>query len=507
MSGAHIWQTQPEEITDIYAEETADVVVVGAGQAGVVAAQSAAEAGASVICAEKFGKPTAHGTDIGSINTLVHEREGVYIDPKEAARLEYQWSQQQANFHLIRTYTKRSGEVLNHYIRMAEARGVTVKLNAVMTARADWNELDEKYRMFRTAHIFEAPEGIGFPKERWNAAYFQKVVYDSALELGVKFLFNAPAVRLIREEGPDGRVTGVIAKDAQGYKKLNARKGVILATGGITDSREMKECFCPIALRADKVENFPVGGNNGDGLVMGKWIGAAFSRCYPAPIIHPVNFDPLCQGMNTSWLAVDRNGKRFCNETAWEPIVTNARMNAPGNVAWSVWDSDYAEHYRHQEPSKYAAEAPGFEERMEAAVESGSYVRRDTIAELAEAIGVPPANLAATVARYNELVDAGYDEDFGVPERFLSPVKRGPFYAGKISAWLLTLPYGLHVDDNSQVCTDDDDPIPGLYAVGNVQGDFFANSYPVTLPGSSHGRSICFGRLVGLMVAEGRTEL
>ena len=54
MSGAHIWQTQPEEITDIYAEETADVVVVGAGQAGVVAAQSAAEAGASVICAEKF---------------------------------------------------------------------------------------------------------------------------------------------------------------------------------------------------------------------------------------------------------------------------------------------------------------------------------------------------------------------------------------------------------------------------------------------------------------------
>ena len=57
MSGAHIWQTQPEVITDIYAEETADVVVIGAGQAGVVAAQSAAEAGASVICAEKFGKP------------------------------------------------------------------------------------------------------------------------------------------------------------------------------------------------------------------------------------------------------------------------------------------------------------------------------------------------------------------------------------------------------------------------------------------------------------------
>ena len=87
----------------------------------------------------------------------------------------------------------------------------------------------------------------------------------------------------------------------------------------------------------------------------------------------------------------------------------------------------------------------------------------------------------------------------------LSPVRKGPFYAAKMNAWLLSLPHGLHVNQNSQVLTEDDKPIGGLFAVGNVQGDFFANSYPVTLPGTSHGRSITFGCLVGRALAQGTT--
>ena len=108
---AHIWQREPEPITEFCAELSADVIVIGAGAAGTTAAQSAAEAGASVICVEKFACPTAHGTDIGSVNTKVHAREGVYIPPAEAARLEYAWSQQQANYHLIRTYIDRSADL------------------------------------------------------------------------------------------------------------------------------------------------------------------------------------------------------------------------------------------------------------------------------------------------------------------------------------------------------------------------------------------------------------
>ena len=497
----HPWLCQPEPITDIASEETVDVVVIGAGIAGVVATHSAAEAGASVVCVEKFGTWTAHGIDVGSLNTKVHERLGLHIDPVKAARLVYAWSQQQANYSLIRTYTERSGEMLNRYIDLLEEAGYTVTINNEMTARTDWDTLEEKYQMFRSPHIFDVPEGSDLPKERWNSAYIVKTAFQAAKELGAQFRFKTSAERLVRE---GDRVTAVIVKDSEGYHKLNARNGVIIATGGITDNEEMMACFCPIALRVDKNENFPKGGNMGDGLVMGKWIGAAFSRCYPAPVIHPVNFTVLAPGMNSSWLTVDRNGKRFSNETAYEPFVTNARMNAPGNVAWAVWDSHYVERFRKQEPAKFALIQEDIPAAVERAVEAGDYVKADTLEELAEKIGVPAANLVATVKRYNALCETGDDVDFGVPERFLSAVEDGPFYASRITAWLLSLPYGLHVDANSQVCDDEDRPIGGLFAVGSAQGDFFANAYPVTIPGSNHGRSICFGRLVGTALAKGQ---
>ena len=497
---AHSWQRLPEPITEIRSEETADVVVLGAGIAGVTAAHAAAEAGAEVICVEKFAGVTAHGTDICGVNTKVQERAGIHVDPREAARLVYAWGQQQGNYSLIRTYTERSGGVMDHYIDLLEQEGYCVTINDEMTARTDWDTLDERYRMYRTPHIVDVPEGSSLPRERWNVAYLAKLAFRRAQAHGARFRFNTKAEQLIRE---DGRVTGVIVSDGDGYHRIHARRGVIIATGGITDNEEMMECFCPIALRADKNENFPKGGNMGDGLVMGKWIGAAFSRCYPAPVIHPVNFTVLGPGMNSSWLTVNRDGRRFSNEVAYEPLVTNARMNAPGNVAYAIWDSHYLEHFRRQEPAKCARIKEDIPAAVERAVQGGDYVRADTLEALAEKLGLPAANLTATVARYNQLCESGDDVDFGVPARFLSPVKDGPFYASKISAWLLSLPYGLHVDGNSQVCDEEDRPIDGLFAVGNAQGDFFANAYPVTVPGSNNGRSVCFGHLVGQALARG----
>lgn len=243
----------------------------------------------------------------------------------------------------------------------------------------------------------------------------------------------------------------------------------------------------------------------GEGLLMGKWAGAAISRCNPAPIIHPVDFSVLGPGINSSWLTVNRDGRRFSCEVGWEPIVTNARLNAPGNVAYAVFDSDYRKHMLKQEPIKAQKILDGLDEAVENEVASGAYIKGETLEELAQKIGVPASALQATVEKYNTWCEKGYDGDFGVPERFLSTVKKGPFFASKIHAWLLNIPFGLHVDQNSQVCTENDDPIGGLFAVGNVQGDFFANSYPVTLPGTSHGRSITFGHLVGKALAEGKT--
>ena len=494
------WLTKPEPITDIVLEETFDVVIIGAGIAGCTAAEAASSEGASVVCCEKFSTFTAHGIDVGSVGTKLQKENGVEIDKALAARLIHEWGQQQANYLLIRTYVERSGEVLDYYIDMAEQTGLTVKLNDEMTARADWNLLDDKYKQFQSAHVFELTDKCKLRKRKWNVGYFVEMVYDKARSQGAEFRFNTSAERLVTESGS---VTGVIVKDDEGYKKLIARKGVILATGGISDNKEMMGLWSPAALRSDKFENFPVGGNMGDGIVMGVWAGAAITRCNPAPIIHPVNFSVLSPGMNTSWLIVNRDGRRFTNEMSWEPIITNARLNAPGNVMHAIWDSNYKDHLIKQEPLKAEKLLYDIEGGISAAVESGEYIRANALRELADNIGVPADALQKTVDRYNGWCELGRDDDFGVPERFLSPVKKSPFYACRISAWLLNLPHGLHVDHNSQVLTEDDEPIGGLFAVGNVQGDFFANSYPVTLPGTSHGRSITFGNIVGHAVARG----
>lgn len=479
-----------------------DVAVIGAGIAGCAAAQAAAAAGASVVVLEQAVGITAHGLDVGAVGSRLQKAAGVSVDPLEAAQLIYAWSQSKANYELIRVFTDRSGEVMDRCIDLAGSYGLRVRLNDTMTARADWDGLEPRFRQFRTAHNF-APEGQTAAVEDKTAIRpFVEMLRRDAEAHGARFFFRTEARRLTRE---NGRVSGVLARRAEGDVRIHARKGVILAAGGITENRELLRRYCPEALRADKNEYYPRGGNMGSGLRLGRQVGAAYTRSGAAPVIHPVNFTPLGPGIQTSWLTVNREGKRFCCEMGFEPIVTNARLNAPGNVAWAVWDSRYAAHVARQEPHKAQFLLPGLEEKMEAAVAAGDYVRADTLCGLAERLGLPADAFEETVRRYNGWCREGIDRDFGVPARFLSSLEQPPFYAGRVSAWLLNVGFGLHVNADSQVLTEADEPIPGLFAVGNMQGDFFGNSYPVTCPGANHGRSVTFGVLVGEALAAGRT--
>ncbi len=479
-----------------------DIVIIGAGIAGCAAAQAAAEAGAEVLVLEQAANVTAHGLDVGAIGSRLQRAAGVEIDPKEAARLLYQWGQSKANYALLRVFTDRSGEVMDRYAALAERYGLDVRLNDSMTARADWNELEPRFRQFRTAHNFSPKGVIATPEDKAAIRFFVNMLRTDAERHGAEFRFHAEAKRLTKQKG---RVTGVVAVCGDAELRVTARKGVILAAGGITEDRKLLAAVCPEALRADKNEYYPKNGNSGSALRMALRAGAAPTRSGAAPVIHPVNFTALGPGIQTSWLMVNRDGERFCCEMGWEPLVTNARLNAPGNVAWAVWDSRYAGHLLRQEPVKARFLMDGLAEKVEADVAAGDYLWADSLAALAGKMGVPAEALEATVRRYNAHCAAGEDPDFGVPARFLSSVEQGPFYAGKISAWLLNVPYGVHVNANSQVLTESDEPIPGLFAVGNMQGDFFANSYPVTCPGANHGRSVTFGNLVGRALAKGET--
>lgn len=203
-------------------------------------------------------------------------------------------------------------------------------------------------------------------------------------------------------------------------------------------------------------------------------------------------------------LAVNSDGERFMNEMPFEPYITDARMNSRGNVAWSVFDADYPTYLQSQFPDSYQDMLETIPDELQERIDDGEVFRADTLEELAGMIGVPADALARTAEKYNEMYEQGADTQFGVVPRMLCQVKTAPFYAVPIHASCLAMPFGLYVNEDSQVCTDDE-PIAGLFAAGNCQGDFFAFNYPVHCPGCSTGRSLVFGQLIGEALAKGQT--
>ena len=131
-----------------------------------------------------------------------------------------------------------------------------------------------------------------------------------------------------------------------------------------------------------------------------------------------------------------------------------------------------------------------------------NYKKADTIDELLAQIEEIDADTAkATIERYNELCAAGEDTDFFKESHFLFPVEEGPFYAVKVGPGLLAVVGGIHISDNFEVLDADDNPIEGLYAIGNCSGDMYAYDYPINVQGNSHGRCLVEGKCLGEQLA------
>jgi succinate dehydrogenase/fumarate reductase flavoprotein subunit len=506
------WETKPKTITDIAETKDYDIVIVGAGIAGNAAAEAASANGAKVLVVEQAETFTAHGVDCGHIGSKWQLENGININPDEAAKLVYRWSQQTANYNLIRQWAYRSGKVFDYLQELGAKSDLQMVKALSPTAKWGWEELDEVWREFPDAVSF-IKEGDGMFTTDGQTVNYRIIncLNESAIANGAEFLYGTKAEQLVQDEA--GKVTGVIVSAADGsYAQYNASKGVIMATGDISGNTAMLDEWAPICKRADQSMYTPPNGNLGDGLVMGLWAGAAYQKCPAAPMVHQIDMEGVLTAIEMCWLAVNKNGKRYSAEMAIEPNITNARMNQPGNIAWSIFDSNYVKYVETQFPTTYegmlnpvdfaTGEPTTIDARVAAIVEAGHIKKADTLDDLAAQLEVPVDVFKATVERYNKWYDDGADGDFGVPQRFLTKIDTPPFFAQPIAATMLVCIFGLHVNDDSQVCKEDDTPIPGLFAVGNAQGDFFGNSYPVHCPGISHGRALTFGHLVGEALAK-----
>jgi len=505
----HTWEVAPEPITDIAETYEYDVVVVGGGMAGMGAAEAAARNGASVVVVERSECGRFCGLDMCAIGSKVLKDNGLEIDPDKAARLMYQASQQTANYNLIRTWATQTAGVIDYITELCAANGVTVEPSTGGTSKAGWDNMPERYIVFQDAVRFSSDEWGVFDRPDGKEPHqnLGDVLIKSATDNGCEYFFNTHAEQLVGSAA-DG-VTGVIATDADGkHIQFNAKKGVVLATGDISGNQEMIDCWAPIKNYANESAYVPQGANSGDAILMTKWIGGGISKSPAAPMIHQFTIQTRgyqCTAFFLSMLAVNSDGNRFMNEMPFEPYITDARMNSKGNVAWSILDSNYAEYVTKQFPEGYESMLQNIPGELEERVADGEVFKADTLEELAELIGVSADNFTAAVEGYNGMADKGEDTQFGVVTDWLSPVREAPFYAIPIFASNLAVAYGVHVNDDSQVCTDDDQPIAGLFAAGNCQGDFFAFNYPVHCPGCSTGRSLVFGQLIGEALAKDET--
>jgi fumarate reductase flavoprotein subunit len=312
-------------------------------------------------------------------------------------------------------------------------------------------------------------------------------IHKKAEEKGVEILLNHRATRLICHE-ETGRVLGARVSVKGKNKNFKARKAVILATGGFGRNRDMVNEYGQRFV--DCVALMPPG-HQGDGLKMAMDLGGA-TRDIGDSVVASV---PVCTTTKRNGIymtisgsvAVNVHGERFCDESCKSGDygeLTDIGMDQPDGVYWLVYDSAIRQHPMLQQ------HVGDFRE-----------FTADTFEDLGKASGLPPKAFVKTIEKYNEdLESEGFDTVFGRKTVTYihgspQPLVQAPYYAVKCSTSISSLKGGVKVNTKSQVLTNYDDPVPGLYAAGEVAGGLFGKG--VYIGGTLWPASMTFGRLAG----------
>lgn len=456
-------------------EMTADVIIVGAGGAGFAAATEALENGATVIILEKnemIGGNTARAG--GTLNAPDPERQSKMNPPVEDS---------------VERFIQNTLEAGDF---KADPELVKVLCSHALEARHWLTDHGTQW----TEMVYQTIGGL-WPRsldEKDKIAYngFIAPLAKRVDELGGKVVLNCKAESLTKNDA--GKVTGVIAfdtKNGQEYR-FTAKNAVILATGGYAASAELVKKYN--GLSGLPTSNAPT--STGDGITMGTAAGAATTGMEYIQI-HP-HGNPMTGGLQSHFagviknsIYVNKNGKRFVEESGRRDVISNATIAQPGQIMYSIFDS---------EGGFYAGvkELPAAE--LENLTSKKYLYVGDSLEDLAKKAGIDPEGLKATVARYNELVAAGKDTDFEKDEVEL-PIGKAPFYCVPLSPTLHHTMGGLKINTEAQVLREDGSVIAGLYACGEVTGGIHGSN---RVGGNALTDGVVFGRIAGKNAAMGK---
>ena len=483
----------------------ADVVVIGAGGAGMTAAMTAADAGQKVVILESqamVGGNSARATGGMNAAKTVYQDEnefdqaaGVektlataaekYADNETITALAKTVSEQWAAYQANPTGYFDSVELME-LDTMVGGKGINnpelVKTLCEGTADAiDW--LDENGITLHNVSSFggASVKRIHRPVNEEGkvvsvGAYMIPLLQENCEKRGIDIVLNTTVDTILTDA--NGAAVGVSGTDKDGNTVVVNAKSVILATGGFGANLDMVTQYKP-ELAGFMTTN--AAGAQGQGIEMATAIGAGtvdMDQIQIHPTVEANTAALITEGLRGDGaILVNANGERFIDEVGTRDVVSAAEIAQPGSYSWLIVDQAMAD---------ASSVIQGY-------IKKGYTKNGATYEELAKELDVDPATFANTMETWNGYVEAKNDPDFGRTS-FANPLNNGPYYAIKVTAGVHHTMGGVTINSATEVLKEDGTVIPGLFAAGEVTGGVHGAN---RLGGTAVADFVVFGRIAG----------
>ena len=483
----------------------ADVVVIGAGGAGMTAAMTAADAGQKVVILESqamVGGNSARATGGMNAAKTVYQDEnefdqaaGVektlataaekYADNETITALAKTVSEQWAAYQANPTGYFDSVELME-LDTMVGGKGINdpelVKTLCEGTADAiDW--LDENGITLHNVSSFggASVKRIHRPVNEEGkvvsvGAYMIPLLQENCEKRGIDIVLNTTVDTILTDA--NGAAVGVSGTDKDGNTVVVNAKSVILATGGFGANLDMVTQYKP-ELAGFMTTN--AAGAQGQGIEMATAIGAGtvdMDQIQIHPTVEANTAALITEGLRGDGaILVNANGERFIDEVGTRDVVSAAEIAQPGSYSWLIVDQAMAD---------ASSVIQGY-------IKKGYTKTGATYEELAKELDVDPATFANTMETWNGYVEAKNDPDFGRTS-FANPLNNGPYYAIKVTAGVNHTMGGVTINSATEVLKEDGTVIPGLFAAGEVTGGVHGAN---RLGGTAVADFVVFGRIAG----------
>lgn len=442
-------------------DQETDIVIIGAGGAGLTAAIEAAEAGADVIVLEQMpviGGNTNKATGgMNASETSVQEEKGIEDSNEVFYEDTFKGGHELNDPKLLSRMVEDSAEALD----WVNSHGTD--LNDVSYSGGATN-----------SRIHKPLDGSAV-----GPLIIEKLA-ASLNELGVPIMLRSEVVKINEE---NGRVTGVDVETFDGQTFTVTADAVIIATGGFGANFELIGEYDDVKAQFNTTNHE---GATGTGILMAQELGADvvhMEYIQTHPTTNPDNGDLYTEGVRgDGGVLINKEGVRFIDELKTRDVVSEAILNQTDSVAYLTVSQNIAD----------------LNKSLQGYIDNGLAVEGETLADLAEKLDMDPAVLEQTISAYNEAVTTGTDSDQG-RESLSNALEAGPFFAIPVTPGIHHTMGGLKINEESEVLNQEGTHIQGLYAAGEVTGGVHGGN---RIGGNAVLDIVVFGRIAGQNAAE-----